>query len=78
MTPLKISILIHYAVNVGDYGNLDAPAIKEAIADFHDLGLLHPANEQEAKQKWVGNDDALKIYLDALEAVPLPTMKWTI
>lgn len=78
-TPLEIQILIHYYVTGGeDYPNQDAPAVKDAIKEFIEKGLLERNPNHLKAPRYFGNHSALQPYIDALRAVPLPIQKWTV
>lgn len=76
MTPLEISIAIHYATRMTDFhsGACPPPAVKEAVDNFCRLGLL---------EKAIGTGDmlfscteGLRVYVSALCEVPPPTLRW--
>lgn len=80
VSPLVISIAIHYHTTVGDFrdGDFDAPAVREALELLVDNGLL--------KVKAVGLDnafsykatDGLAAWIDGLRSVPFPKLTWVI
>jgi hypothetical protein len=78
MSPLKIEILLHYYCLSGDYDieRLGAPAQSSAVAEFIELGLLR--HSERPGQKYEGVSGALKPYVEALCAVPLPQQQWVI
>lgn len=78
MTPLEIEILMHYRCGGGDYrnGDFSAPAVGEAIDRFVQKGIL--LANMGAGSAYVGDMAQLTVYVDALCAVPLPVLKWTI
>ena len=78
MTPLMIEILIHYYCRVDDFRDLDAPAVKDAIDYFLDNGLIKINTNTKYYGVYTGNQDALKVYIEALCNVPLPELKWVI
>lgn len=78
MTPLKISILIHYYCSPTDIDNVDSPAVQEAINEFIKLSLMFHSATHLTNQKYEANREAVKVYIEALEAVPLPVRGWSI
>lgn len=82
MTPLVISIGLHYHCRAGDYGkgtgdeNWHAPAVREALAYFVQEGLL-AASPQGCEAEYYATP-ALRVWVDALCAVPFPVQKWVI
>ncbi len=77
MTPLEIGILIHYYTNSGDYhdGDFHAPAVRDAIDRFYKCGLL---KRRDAMVDSYEGTKGLKMYVEALEAVPLPELLWVM
>lgn len=81
MTPLQISILIHYYGCASDFrdGDFDAPAVREAINMFKDeMGLLEERTEREIGSAFYGLTERGHVYVEALKKVPLPVQKWTL
>lgn len=75
MTILKVEILLHYACSCNDFRDLDAPAIKEAIDEFCELGILYKVDKYQ--QRKIGcNQDALDAYVNEVLRVPLPKQVW--
>lgn len=80
MTPLQISILLHYHTRPGDYGrdhdNFHAPAVRESREWFVSHGLLEPT--------LTSDDSVYRItergmaYVEGLCKVPLPENEWRI
>jgi hypothetical protein len=72
-TPLEREILTHYYVRPGEF-----PRSSEFIEDLHrkffKAGLLEVNNDGD----YVGNREALEVYMEALDAVPLPVRTWGI
>ena len=77
MTPLEISILLHYRVSPTDYrdGDFSAPAVREIIDGFVDANLIVAADESS-------NDGPLYViaergvaYIEALRRVQLPVCR---
>ncbi|MBN9356183.1 MAG: hypothetical protein J0I15_07030 [Herbaspirillum huttiense] len=82
MSPLKISMLLHYFVSPTDFrdGDFSAPAVREAINDFLQEGFLREAgrgSDEQYKAAYFITDKG-RFYVDALCAVPAPVAVWTI
>lgn len=83
-TPLEISIALWYYCRVGDYGdgsgdnNHTAPAVQTTFQQFVDAGLLkrHEPNA-DLPQRYYATD-GMRVYVEALCAVPWPEQKWII
>lgn len=81
-SPLKINIALWYHCRPGDYGkrggdnNFDAPAVKEALQDFVNGGLL--ARSPAGCEAEYYATDALKVWVDGLCGVPWPVQHWVI
>jgi hypothetical protein len=80
-TPLEREILTHYATTGGPYrGGADnwTSTHHEIVQRFVTLGLLirHPG--EDGLQRIRANDEALRVYLAALAAVPLPVQRWVV
>lgn len=75
MTPLEISILLHYHVSPVDYrnGDFSAPAVRNAIDEFRRDGFL-----AEAVETYYHITDKGRFYVEALCSVPLPVATWVI
>lgn len=79
LSPLEVEILIHYYCSNKDFRNIDAPAVDSAILGFVELGLLKRIdNRHLGDPRYEGNNNALKVYVDAICSVPLPELKWTV
>ena len=81
MSPLEIEILIHYYCSPTEYrdGDLGAPAVRDAMREFVTLGLINVLPEpNEHGARYRGNSDALKPYVEALCAIPLPVQRWVL
>ena len=80
-TPLEREILTHYATTSGPYrGGADnwTPTHHEIVQRFVDLGLLIRHHGADGLQRIRANDEALRVYLAALAAVPLPVQRWVV
>lgn len=82
MTPLMITIAIHYHCRADDYGvcngdnNFHAPAVQDALRHFVEAGLL--AKQEPTVQSPVQYiaTDGLKVYVERLLEVPWPVRGW--
>jgi hypothetical protein len=75
ISPLKIEILLHYYYSPHDHSSA-SPAHREAYDEFVKLGLLRVSAKPGIVYE--GNAEALRIYVYALCAVPLPERRWVI
>lgn len=80
MTPLEMSILIHYRCSYSDFrgGDFSAPAVRQAIDQFNDSGFIrvNDAGDQPGPA-YVATEKCLA-YVTALESVPEPVQRWII
>jgi hypothetical protein len=80
-TPLEREILAHYATSAGPYrGGTQhwTPTHVQIIQRFIDLGLLICPTGAEGLQRLTPNEQALRVYMAALAAVPLPVQRWVV
>jgi hypothetical protein len=76
MTPLEIGIALHYWVSPKPYKdgkNSWTELEAKIITKMHDRHLLEYQNGQLS-----GNTPAMRAFVEALEAVPWPSMKWVV
>lgn len=73
-TPLEREILTHFYVCGAPYDIKGSQLRLNIINRFVAAGLLIRNPDGVV----VGNDLALRAYMDALAAVPLPTQKWVV
>lgn len=80
MTPFEIEILLYYYYSgEDDHPRKNAPIFNNTIQRFVNLGLILASPAQHpCTYNYTGNKEALKAYVDALEAVPLPVQKWVV
>ena len=86
MTPLEIDIILHYYAIAEDYrgGDHSAPAVGEAIKRFISADMLRPATPNPEDRLLAVRPPAYvvtergRIYVEALQAVPLPIQKWVM
>lgn len=82
MTPLEISILLHYRCTVTDFrdGDFSAPAVREAIDRLHkvdDLLMLTPQGMRATHGAYVITERG-RAFVEALERMPLPIQVWVM
>lgn len=85
MTPYEIELLLWYY-----YTPIACPKPRNdlfysTMKHFVDRGLIlkgpqiqNGITDSEYDKEFHGNADALKVYVDALAAVPLPVQKWIV
>ncbi len=79
-TPLEREILAHYYCGVGPFrkGSENwGPSDSDAVERFLRIGLL-TSGSKNGCATIEPNREALKVYMDALAAVPLPRQQWAI
>lgn len=77
-TPYEREILTHYFVSQEPFRNEGALAVS-LVSKFVDMGLLKRLYFQnEYGAKIAGNSEALRVYMAALAAVPLPVQRWVV
>jgi hypothetical protein len=80
-TPLEREILAHYATSAGPYrggtGQWTQTHV-QIIQRFIDLGLLLCPTGADGLQRLKANEPALRAYMAALAAVPLPVQRWVV
>ncbi len=80
-TPLEREILTHYATSPGPYlggsGNWAEIHVK-IVQRFIDLRLLISHQGADGRSHLRANEEALRVYMDALAAVPLPVQRWVV
>lgn len=69
MTPFKIEVLFHYHHKSGDWPNMDAPAFKDALQEFLEMGLLVEINAPCGK--YLANYEKLTPYVEELCRIPV-------
>ena len=81
MTPLELSILIHYYCHVEDYrfGDFSATAVRGAIDWFKgSAGMLEPSNRNDYPDAIYKLTDKGIFFVEQLCNVPLPVRSWTM
>lgn len=84
MTPLRLSIALHYHYATTDFldGDFTAPAVGEAMSEFLRQGLLKEAPSPQQGQtampaEWVATE-RLTVFVKALTEIPLPVQAWVM
>ena len=80
-TPLEREILTHYATTAGPYrgGSANWTETHAKIVErFIDLGLLIAIKGADGARHVRSNEQALRAYMAALAAVPLPVQRWLV
>lgn len=74
MTPLEISILLHYYCSTTDFrgGDFSAPAVDDAMRWFAENDLLQPTGSHPNAGPEYAITERGRVYIEALRAVPLP------
>lgn len=79
MTPLEIQIALTYHATANDFrdGDFTAPAVREAIDKFRNLGLLRARDCKDvgAETIYVATD-RLHVYCNKLKTIGLPNQAW--
>lgn len=81
MTPLELSILIHYRGCANDFrdGDFSAPAVRQAIDDFRDrLFLLENINANPEAYAMYRLTERGKVFVNELCKLPLPVQVWVM
>jgi hypothetical protein len=79
MTPLEMEILLHYYCRADDYrdGDFSAPAVRAAVDWFKTEELLRTDPRETPRTCYVLTERG-KVYVEALQKVPLPQHRWVI
>lgn len=82
-SPLEISIALHYWTTPGDYSAEDpdhrlSPAVQSALHGFVEAGLLERRTEPTDRGSRFKATDGLRVWIEALCAVPLPVRIWIV
>lgn len=78
MSPLQISILLHYHCRTTDFrdGDFSAPAVRQSIDWMRDgSNLIQESNEDHCTRAYMLTERG-QTYVEALKAVPLPVQVW--
>ncbi len=81
MTPLQLSILLHYRGHATDFreGDFSAPAVREAIDWFRDdARMLEATNGNMHSSAAYRLTEKGEAFVEALCEMPLPVCKWEI
>lgn len=81
ISPLRVEILLWYYSRVGDYreGDFSAPAVRVAITQFVDGGLLRPrdASLDKTKQGSYVLTEGGELMVNRILSTPFPELKWS-
>ena len=81
MTPLELSILIHYRGCSNDFkfGDFSARAVREAIDWFKgEAGMLEPRDKAEYPDAIYRLTEKGRFFVDQLCEMPLPVSVWVM
>ena len=80
MTPLQISILLHYHCCAGDFrdGNFNAPVVREVVDGFRESGFLRLTTDDDKRSSIYLATDKTAAYVNALCDVPAPVQQWVV
>lgn len=80
MTPLELSILIHYRGHARDFrnGDFNAPAVREAIDWFKGEAMLLEADDGKGAERAYKLTNRGEAFVTALCDMPLPVCKWVM
>ena len=73
ITPNHLDVLIHYNSSPSRHEREDAPAVRDAIRQFVEDGILEPARASKSGFEVTEKGHA---WLCAILAVPYPTQAW--
>lgn len=73
VAPIAVEIMLHYYYSAADYrnGDFSAPAVRQFIDMWRDLGLL----EASAPNNYEITEGG-RLYVEAICNVPVPVRKW--
>jgi len=71
-TPNNIEVMIHYYGSRVVHPRIDAPAVRQAVAEFIEKGLLEPMDIADVYQPTEGGN----LYVEMLCEVPYPVRRW--
>jgi hypothetical protein len=79
MTPLQISMMLHYYVAATDYrdGDFSAPAVRRALEDFKASDMLRYCTVPFRDAAYEVTDKG-RAFVKALCSVPEPTIKYVV
>lgn len=76
LTPFHLEILIWYHTRTTDIINMDAPTVKQYIADWIRFGILKELGHGSLISYEL--TDKGQVYLDGLLHIPLPIQQWVM
>lgn len=81
MSPAEIKIALHYWVHPYDYDGIEAPNfVMEVCEKMVRAGLLRYDSPEVGVigPKFTRNEEAMKVYVEALCAIPWPVQVWVV
>lgn len=81
MTPINITVLLHYYYATDDYngGNYEVPSVRMAIDYLHRQGLIETnVNSKNPDDPHYKISERGQVYVKALMDVPLPVQAWVM
>jgi len=76
MSPFEIEIAMHYYCRCGDSPDIKVPIGPQTIKEMVDQGLL-TFDPSGAGQQYFPTEK-LRVYCEALQAIPLPKRVWKL
>jgi hypothetical protein len=77
MTPLELTMALHYYYSTTDFrdGDFSAPAVRDAIEKFKKDNLI-TANSDNSKDSIYVATERLDVFVEKLCETPLPQLSW--
>ena len=82
MTPYEIELLLWLYYTPSKIEKPRDELFYRTMDRFVNLGLVikgsYPIDNPDYEKEYYGNSEALKVYVEALKAVPYPVQRWVI
>lgn len=80
MTPLELSILIHYRGHASDFrnGDFSAPVVRQTIDYFRGEAQMLDQEDAPNASRIYKLSERGQVFVDALCNVPLPIKRWVM